>query len=133
MNNYEFLVYSASEPMKTLRKRFTTGKSLYKETPNFITKVEAMEDISYVSYVLEQAYSGYTYSDKLLFDKAFEAMESDVKKTLDSVTVNDLIDLIDLIADHLFFYLRWTFDLYYKRLRARILSKNANLCGRYFA
>ena len=100
MNNHEFLIYSAKEPMKILRKKFNRGESVYKEVPNSISKSEALEDISYVRYVMEQAYSGYTSFDKLLFDEAFEAMESDVKKITDSITANVLIDLI---SDHLSF------------------------------
>ena len=100
MNNHEFLIYSAKEPMKILRKKFNRGESVYKEVPSSVSKAEALEDISYVRYVMEQAYSGYTSFDKLLFDEAFAVMESDIKKCPDPMAVNTLIDLI---ADHLSF------------------------------
>ena len=55
MNNHEFLIYSAKEPMKILRKKFNRGESVYKEVPSSVSKAEALEDISYVRYVMEQA------------------------------------------------------------------------------
>lgn len=100
MDNHKFLIYSAEEPMKLLRKKFNQGESLYKAVPDSVSCVEASEDVSYVRFVMEQAYSGYTYYDKSQFDSAFTAMEDAVNSCSTHVPVNDLIDLI---ADHLSF------------------------------
>lgn len=100
MNCHEFLIYSANEPMKILRKKYNQGEDVYKAVPRYVSQAEALVDISYVRYVMEQAYSGYTYFEKSQFDNAFVTMEDVVKRRSAPVPVNDLIDLI---ADHLSF------------------------------
>lgn len=100
MNRHDFLIYSAKEPMKLLREKFNRGESVYKEVPDSVSGVEALEDVSYVRYVMEQAYSGYTSYDKRLFEEAFAAMERDVERCPGPLGVNALIDLI---ADRLSF------------------------------
>ena len=100
MNQHEFLIYSAKEPMKTLRKKFNQGESVCKAVPRCVSQAAALVDISYVRYVMEQAYSGYTYFEKSSFDNAFAALEDAVDRCSDPVPVNNLVDLI---ADHLSF------------------------------
>lgn len=89
----EFLAYSATEPMVVLRKRFNQGENLYKPVPNEIAVDKALEDIDYVQYVLENAYSGYTYHDRNSFDGAFNSMRDIVKKE-SCINVNHFIDII---------------------------------------
>lgn len=100
MNDNKFLIYSAKEPMKLLRKKFNQGESLYNAVPDSVSCEEALEDISYVRFVMEHAYSGYTYYERSFFDNAFVAMEQTIKRHSVPLTVNHLIDLI---ADHLSF------------------------------
>ncbi|MEG0963283.1 MAG: S41 family peptidase [Lachnospiraceae bacterium] len=94
MEHTDFLIYSAKEPMEIVRRKFNQGENLYKESPNSVTFEEAFKDISYVQYVMEQAYSGYTYFEKALFDGAFAAMEQDLRSHAKDIHVTDMIDII---------------------------------------
>lgn len=94
MSEKDFLIYSAKEPMVILRKKFNQGESLYKSTPDSISQIAALEDSAYVRFVLEEAYSGYDFYDKALFDTAFEAIECELRGGSKNVQINDLIDLI---------------------------------------
>lgn len=89
----KFLEYSASEPMTVLRKRFNQGESVYKQTPDEISAERALEDVLYVQYVLENAYSGYPYHSKALFEQAFINIK-DIVQREPSIRVNRLIDVI---------------------------------------
>lgn len=89
----KFLVHSAAEPMIVLRKRFHQGESLYKSVPKALTVDMALEDIDYVQYVLENAYSGYPYHEKSLFDSAFLSIKDTVSQRA-SITADALIDII---------------------------------------
>lgn len=89
----KFLAYSAAKPMTILRKRFNNGENLYKTAPKEIAVDKALEDIDYVQYVLENAYSGYSYYDKKLFDDAFCSIRNIIARE-SSVSVNYLIDVI---------------------------------------
>ncbi len=89
----KFLDYSATEPMVVLRKKFNQGENLYKPVPTEMATDKALEDIDYVQYVLENAYSGYTYYEKALFDNAFCSMR-DIISREPYISINRLIDII---------------------------------------
>lgn len=93
MNNTEYLKYSATEPMTVLRRKFNDGESLYKDTPVELSIDDARDDVLYVQYVLENAYSGYSYYDEALFRTAFLSVLDELN-TLEKITPNKLIDLI---------------------------------------
>lgn len=93
MNNTEYLKYSATEPMSVLRRKFNDGESLYKDTPVELSIGDARDDVLYVQYVLENAYSGYSYYDEALFRTAFFSVLDELN-TLEKITPNELIDLI---------------------------------------
>ena len=100
MEHIDYLHYTANEPMTILRKRYHHGESLYKPTPTVIDPCEALSDIAYLRYVLENAYSGYPYHSKDKFDTAFALMEQEIRESSEKITVNRLVDLI---ADRLSF------------------------------
>lgn len=93
MNPSEYLAYSAKEPMTLLRKKFNEGQSLYKAPPALLTIDEAIEDVLYTQYVLENAYSGYSYYNEELFRTAFNSMQKELH-SLTSISPNALMDLI---------------------------------------
>lgn len=93
MNCLEYLTYSSKEPMTTLRRMFNRGQSVYKSVPKTITAEEALTDVLYVRYVFENAYSGYSYYDRALFDNAFEQIAKSVRSAAE-ITPNQLIDCI---------------------------------------
>lgn len=93
MTPCEYLAYCAKEPMTLLRKRFNEGESLYKTPPALLTMDEALEDVLYTQYVLENAYSGYSYYDEELFHTAFDSMQKELH-SLTSISPNALMDLI---------------------------------------
>lgn len=93
MTPCEYLAYSAKEPMTLLRKRFNEGESLYKTPPALLTMDEAMDDVLYTRYVLENAYSGYSYYDEELFHTAFDSIQKELR-SLTSISPNALMDLI---------------------------------------
>lgn len=134
MEAIDFLTYSAAEPMTILRRKFNSGESLKKATPLSIPASEALVDIAYLRFVIENAYSGYAYNSKALFDNAFIAIESKIKNSTGYIAVNNFIDLI---ADKLSFicdgHLSLTTQTYgrgfYKKLQtyvADILIKKEN-------
>ena len=93
MDFTEFIDYSSKEPMILLRKKFNNGEDIYKATPKTITAKEAMTDVMYTKYVFENAYSGYSYYKKDLFDNAFDRMIKLLQNSTE-LTPNQLIDLI---------------------------------------
>lgn len=93
MNNTEFLKYSATEPMTVLRRKLNDGESLYKVTPVKLSIDDARDDVLYVQYVLENAYSGYPHYDETLFRTAFISVLDELN-SLEKITPNELIDLI---------------------------------------
>lgn len=93
MNCSEYLEHSAKEPMTILRRKFNDGESLYKSTPEALSVDAAREDVLYVQYVLENAYSGYSYYDETLFRTAFDSILKELS-TFEKVSPNALIDLI---------------------------------------
>jgi len=93
MNEREFLEYTAKETMQALMEKAYSGESMYGEMPERISAEAAAEDIDYVRYVLENAYSGYDYYDKTLFDEAFEELALAVN-TAEEMTQAQLIELI---------------------------------------
>ena len=93
MNRSRYLEYSAKEPMTMLRKKFNNGESLYKSTPAVLSVDAAKEDVSYVQYVIENAYSGYSYYDEALFGVAFDSIRKELSAH-ETVSSNALIDLI---------------------------------------
>ena len=93
MDFTEFIDYSSKEPMILLRKKFNNGEDIYKATPKTITAKEAMTDVMYTKYVFENAYSGYSYCKKDLFDNAFDRMIKLLQNSTE-LTPNQLIDLI---------------------------------------
>lgn len=99
MNPSEYLAYSAKEPMTLLRKKFNEGQSLYKAPPALLTIDEAIEDVLYTQYVLENAYSGYSCYDAALFRAAFDSMQVQLR-SLTAISPNEWMDLF---ADRLAF------------------------------
>lgn len=92
MKESEFLRYSAQTPMKELRRRFNQGQTLEQPAPEFVSRGEALEDVAYVRFVLCQAYSGYSYYPKSLFDRAFTNLERELQKGEAQVRVRNLMD-----------------------------------------
>lgn len=93
MNCSKYLEYSAKEPMTILRRKFNNGESLYKSTPAALSVEAAREDVLYVQYVLENAYSGYSYYEETLFRVAFDSILKELN-AFEKVSPNTLIDLI---------------------------------------
>lgn len=93
MKNSEYLKYSATEPMTVIRRKFNNGESLYKETPIELSIDDAKDDVLYVKYVLENAYSGYSNYNEILFETAFISILNELNY-LEKTTPNELIDLI---------------------------------------
>lgn len=137
MNQNDFLKYSACEPMTVLRKRFNQGENLYKPVPDAITADEALEDILYLQYVLENAYSGYPYFRKALFDNAFSSM----RRILNQQTTIKPNHLIDMISEQLSFindgHLSFTTEAYGRGFYQQTLTYVSNMLleekdGKYF-
>ena len=93
MNSFEYLKYSATEPMTVLRRKFNDGESIYKDTPVELSIDDARYDVLYVQYVLENAYSGYSSYDETLFRTAFISVLDELN-SLEKITPNELIDLM---------------------------------------
>ena len=93
MINKEYLEYSAKEPMALLRKKFNNGEDIYKTSPTTLTAEDASADVMYLKYVFENAYSGFSYYDKPLFDTAFAAIVKSLKDSA-QITPDQLIDVI---------------------------------------
>lgn len=79
--------------MTILRKKFHSGECLDKPSPQSLSASDALEDVLYTQYVLENAYSGYAYHDKVLFDHAFRQILASVR-SVTAITPRQLIDLI---------------------------------------
>lgn len=94
MDRNDFLTYSANEPMTILRNKYNNGESLYKATPITVSQKEALLDVAYLRYVIEEAYSGYTFHNMDLFDDAFTSIEKTIQNSAEHITINDFIDLI---------------------------------------
>lgn len=93
MKESDSLAYSSPEPMTILRKRFHSGECLNKTSPQSFSASDALEDVLYTQYVLENAYSGYAYHDKALFDHAFRKILASVR-SVTAITPRQLINLI---------------------------------------
>lgn len=93
MKTSDFLAYSSKEPMTILRKKFHSGECLDKTSPQSLSASDALEDVLYTQYVFENAYSGYAYHDKALFDHAFRQILASVRGVT-AITPRQLIDLI---------------------------------------
>ena len=79
--------------MTILRKRFHSGECLDKPSPQSLSARDALEDVLYAQYVLENAHSGYAYHDKALFDHTFRQILASVR-SVTAITPRQLIDLI---------------------------------------
>lgn len=86
-----FFKYTSETPMTLLRKKFNNNEDIYQNSPNILSKADALEDIAYAKFVFENAYSGYTYVDKTQFDNGFKKI---IKSLNNSITPVGLIDLI---------------------------------------
>lgn len=93
MSNLEYLEYSAKELMALLRKKFNNGEDIYKTAPTTLMAQDASADVMYLKYVFENAYSGFSYYDKSLFDTAFVSIVKSLKDSV-QITPNQLIDVI---------------------------------------
>lgn len=93
MSDLEYLEYSAKEPMTLLRKKFNNGEDIYKTAPTTLTAEDASADVMYLKYVFENAYSGFSYYDKSLFDTAFASIVKSLKNFA-QITPDQLIDVI---------------------------------------
>lgn len=99
--NYDFLQYSANENMKNLRTSFNKGENIIKETIEKISVKQALEDILYFQFVIENGYSGYGNWRKDEFDKAF----IELKKVISSNSNKYLYikEFLDTIKSHFSF------------------------------
>lgn len=86
--------------MTKLRAMFNAGESVYLTTPSEVSIEKALEDLAYTRFVLENAYSGYLFLDKEVFDGAFDHMRKTLNQRRQTIEVNRLIDLL---ADNLSF------------------------------
>lgn len=93
MHNSEYLKYSAAEPMTVLRRKFNNGESLIKDVPIELSIDKARDDVLYVQYVFENAYSGYSYYDETFFRTAFVSVLEELN-SFNKITPNELIDLM---------------------------------------
>lgn len=93
MEKIDFLKHTASETIMQIVEKLYGGQSIVKDCPESISREEATEDIAYLRFVLENAYSGYTYHDKALFDEAFAALEKETASA-ENFTPAQLIELI---------------------------------------
>lgn len=93
MSDLEYLEYSAKEPMALLRKKFNNGADIFKTSPTTLTAEDASADVKYLKYVFENAYSGFSYYDKPLFDTAFASIVKSLKNSA-QITPDQLIDVI---------------------------------------
>ena len=93
MEKLDFLKYTASETIMQIVEKLYGGQSIIKDCPESVSREEAMEDIAYLRFVLENAYSGYTYHDKALFDEAFTSLEKEAASG-EGFSPAQLIDLI---------------------------------------
>ncbi|NLY81996.1 MAG: hypothetical protein GX078_04360 [Clostridiales bacterium] len=101
--NICFLKYSAKDHMQTIRQAYNQGKNIKKETPEAITFSQALDDIGYFQFVIENGYSGYGDWGKDRFDKAFAEMKKELTHEF-SANTSTLIPLpvfLDLIKKHL--------------------------------
>ena len=93
MSNKEYLEYSAKEPMTLLRKMFNNGEDIYKTSPKTLTTEDALADAMYLKYVFENAYSGFIFYEKSLWDTAFASIFKSLRDST-QITPNQLIDVI---------------------------------------
>ena len=93
MHISEYLEYSAKEPMVRLRKLFNNGENIYQSVPETIAAEDAVSDILYLRYVFENAYSGFSYYDKSLFDHAFDQIIQSLRDGRE-IAPDQLIDVI---------------------------------------
>lgn len=93
MSDLEYLEYSAKEPMMLLRKKFNNGEDIYKTSPKMLTAEDALADVMYLKYVLENAYSGFSYYEKPCFDTAFASIVKSLNGSA-PITPNQLIDVV---------------------------------------
>ena len=93
MEKIDFLKHTASETIMQIVEKLYGGQSIVKDCPESISREEATEDIAYLRFVLENAYSGYTYHDKALFDGAFAALEKETALA-ENFTPAQLIEMI---------------------------------------
>lgn len=93
MSNLEYLEYSAKDQGCCSRKKFNNGEDIYKTAPTTLMAQDASADVMYLKYVFENAYSGFSYYDKSLFDTAFVSIVKSLKDSV-QITPNQLIDVI---------------------------------------
>lgn len=127
--DYRFLEYSAKDNMKELRKKFNNGETVVKETPEKITYKEALEDILYFQFVMENGYSGYRTWGKDKFDKAFIELEKEFSVDKNEIDVNDFLNMVKASLDFIFDgHLAITTEKYgvgyYKPLRTYVSDLN---------
>lgn len=92
MDHSDYLAYSAKEPMTLLRRKFNRGENLYKPSPQTLPAEDALDDVLYAKFVFENAYSGFSYFEKPLFDAAFASIAQAVRRAA-QITPEQLIDL----------------------------------------
>lgn len=92
MDYSEYLAYSAKEPMTLLRRKFNRGENLYKPAPETLPVADALDDVLYAKFVFENAYSGFPYFEKSLFDAAFASITQAAQRAA-QITPEQLIDL----------------------------------------
>jgi hypothetical protein len=93
VDTVDFLEYTAKENMKKLRSMFNRNENVVKNTPHEITKEEALLDIEYLRYLLENGYSGYEYYPKISFDEGFLHIKKELHKS-DAIKTNVFVNLI---------------------------------------
>lgn len=96
----QYLRYSACEAMDELRGKFNAGESIEKETPESISLKEAIGDIEYLQFVMENGYSGYQVWGREKFDEAFEKIKQEISTQTEEITP---IQLLNTISAHINF------------------------------
>jgi hypothetical protein len=86
--------------MQELRKAYNRGENVIKETPEAITHRDALEDISYLQFIMEYGYSGYSIWGRDRFSEAFTKMKKDFYEAGKDIVVEDFLNSI---AKHLDF------------------------------
>jgi len=100
MNQRDFLVHHAADPMTVLHQKMSDHEDITKPIPEKISREDALIDLACFRNIMEEGYSGYTYYEKKQFDDAFSAMEKRITSGSDEIAP---LDLLNIIAEELSF------------------------------
>lgn len=106
--NIGYLKYSAKEHMQTIRQAYNEGINIKKETPKAITYNQALDDIRYLQFVIENGYSGYGDWGKDTFDQAFAELKKELTK--ESLTNGSTLIALPVFLDFIKKHFTFIFD-----------------------